>query len=563
MKVTIHYIVCILIYKVFNIGVKMNLKLKETIITRVFLSLIICLTAVLSGCQTDDVINPVTDVSSRAGDVDGVHIWQLPDAPNGSKPDQCWLAVGSDPDGNIYISGHDHDKNSILYKLSQNEGSLKWIGDAKEASQKAGNWKFGETAQKFHTRPIYHEGKVYVATMDYSGIDGWYKFTRGFHWYSYDIKADDFTDISAAEPNGVGAKNLQIVTIQIDPKMDRIYGMSVAKNDLVYYDILTGSTTNLGRPSGWTDKYFYTNRYMWIDSRSRVYISAGNARGQWNKKEDPNVFDSIWYYDPASGFGVTDFQLVGPNAIEVGQWDREYKNLYVSDDQGHIYRFVDEGTEWEYLGAPGFISKTVEFNANKTWVLNVSPDGEKIYIGRSDNGAYKNEIWEFDITTGTSYKLCTISELDEKTGSEDFITGYDSWDDNGNFYFSAFTMFDDENVYLMGVDPVRIKVEKGVLPELVEVNVTSNDDLITLSRTGETQDSMEIIYDLSILDKSIDTVDKVYGELVIPAGESELNITPAEFMEVDSLEVGDVVFSVKADGNDYVLGSDRNVIITR
>jgi hypothetical protein len=41
-------------------------------------------------------------------------------------------------------------------------------------------------------------------------------------------------------------------------------------------------------------------------------------------KESPrNVFDHIWFYDPDTGFGeLQNFALQGPNAMEVGQWER-------------------------------------------------------------------------------------------------------------------------------------------------------------------------------------------------------------------------------------------------
>jgi hypothetical protein len=67
----------------------------------------------------------------------GVRVWQLPDAPEGSKPDQSWLAVGSGPDGSIYVSGHDHVLNSMLYRLDPGTGHLTWVGDARTASTAA------------------------------------------------------------------------------------------------------------------------------------------------------------------------------------------------------------------------------------------------------------------------------------------------------------------------------------------------------------------------------------------------------------------------------------------
>ena len=67
--------------------------------------------------------------SARAGKIPGVNIWQLPNSPDGDRPDQCWLAVGSDASGEIYISGHDHQTNSMLYRMYQSDNTVRWIGD--------------------------------------------------------------------------------------------------------------------------------------------------------------------------------------------------------------------------------------------------------------------------------------------------------------------------------------------------------------------------------------------------------------------------------------------------
>ncbi|MFP5487126.1 MAG: hypothetical protein ACLGHQ_02310, partial [Acidimicrobiia bacterium] len=133
------------------------------------------------------------------------------------------MAVGSGSDGSIYVSGHDHVSNSMLYRLDPETGSLIWVGDARTASTAADNWETGETAEKFHTRPTYHDGRMYVATLDKSSIDDAFLSTRGFHWYAYDLETGDFVDLSADEPAGVGAEHLQVVTISADPVNDRVY----------------------------------------------------------------------------------------------------------------------------------------------------------------------------------------------------------------------------------------------------------------------------------------------------------------------------------------------------
>ncbi|MDX1747309.1 MAG: hypothetical protein R3324_15335, partial [Halobacteriales archaeon] len=332
---------------------------------------------------------------------------------------------------------------------------LTWVGDARTASIAADNWEPGETAEKFHTRPTHHDGRMYVATLDKSSLDIAFKATRGFHWYAYDLASGDFVDLSADEPDGVGAERLQVVAISPDPVNDRIYGMTLPDNQLLYYDVSEGRTTVIGSPDEWQG-YFYSNRFMWTDSRGDVYVTGGTERSQWNQGEDRSVLDSVWRYSPGSGFEDTGFALQTLAAIEVGQWTSARDQLYVADDMGHIYRFTDADATWGYLGRPDFPAGETASGFNKVWVFQLDPDEETIYLGRSDNDR-PNEIWEFDIATGSSSMLIQLPDLDTQAGQEAFITGYDAWDDQGNFYISAFSMYDSENAYLIGLNPEQIR----------------------------------------------------------------------------------------------------------
>lgn len=502
--------------------------------------------------------------SGRSGKVGGVsikgvNVWQLPDAPSGSSPDQSWLAIGSDAQGDIYISGHDHHSNSMLYRLFQYDQTLRWVGDARTASQAANNWLPGETAEKFHTRPIDHGGRVYVATLDKSGMDTGFQSTRGFHWYGYDKNDNQLLDLSASEPNGVAVEQLQIVTIQKDPQRNLLYGMSVPENKLVVYDIKKGRTTVLGNPQQWKG-YFYSNRFMWVDSRGRVYISGGSERQQWNRGEEVQRFDHVWYYDPTTGFGeLNDFSLQGANAIEVGQWDRKHENLYVSDDQGNIYRFSDSKASWTFLGRPSFSS------AAKTWVFQLSADEKKIYIGLSDMGASRNAIYEYDIDTGTSFELANIRQLDKQAAKKSFIAGYDSWDRNGNFYIAAFSMYDGDNVLMLAINPVEIKVSHSILPELVEVAVAQVDDKFVVRRTGEAKQSLTVLYQLKGVDRNGHVIGSKYGKLNLPTGQSELIIERDSLLSTTQQLSADgpieCFFELEADGNTYILGGNKQISI--
>ena len=116
------------------------------------------------------MLSMAAEVASVPGRLDGTWSWPLPATPNGLRPIQSWHATGSAPNGDIYVGGMDHRTNSALYRLKAGTDKFTYVGDARSASVSAGNWKPDETAEKFYTRPTWHRGKVYVATMDYSTL---------------------------------------------------------------------------------------------------------------------------------------------------------------------------------------------------------------------------------------------------------------------------------------------------------------------------------------------------------------------------------------------------------
>jgi hypothetical protein len=295
---------------------------------------------------------------------------------------------------------------------------------------------------------------------------------------------------------------------------------------------------------------------MWVDSRGRVYISGGSSRNQWNQGESSSVFDHIWFYDPDTGFGeLQNFALQGPNAMEVGQWERNNERLYVSDDQGHIYRFTDANSSWEFLGRPGFSSSL------KTWIFQLSADEEKIYIGLSD-GNQPNAIYEYNIATGTSFELLKISDLDNQAAIEDFITGYDSWDSQGSFYISNFSMYDGDNTFMLGINPVRIKVAKGILPELVQVTAQASNNAITINRSGQTTVSLEVLYAINGYDSANKLVAKTNGILTLSTGQASLSINPDNLSQPQDGSIIKREFIIIPDGNDYITGEQREVEIS-
>lgn len=244
----------------------------------------VCLGVVLASCllpatgQTTNQTPPRPGGSENgwAGKLDGTWHWRLPDTPNGLHPTQSWHATGSAPDGGIYVGGMDHRTNAALYRIEALTGTLRYVGDARSASEAAQNWMPGETAQKFHTRPLWHREKIYVATMDRSDLDAGYLQLRGFHWYAYDPKYESFTDLSASEPGGSAVPHGSLVTLASDPVHNVIYGAGVPTGTIYRYDVASGHTEDLGRPASYKQPYVYTGRVMWVDARGRLYFTASN-----------------------------------------------------------------------------------------------------------------------------------------------------------------------------------------------------------------------------------------------------------------------------------------------
>jgi hypothetical protein len=384
--------------------------------------------------------------TGHPGALDGVWLWTLPTTPNGLRPTQSWHATGSSPNGDIYVAGMDHKTNAALYRLDWRTGDLRLVGDARSASEAVGNWKPGETAQKFHTRPLWHRGRLYVATMNRSTLDDGYLSERGFHWYAYDPAENMFSDLSASEPGGTAVDHGNIVTLASDPVRNIIYAAGVPTGEIFRYDVSLGRTTRLGRPDAYDQRYVYTGRVMWVDSRGRLYFTASNS-------DSPAVFKHVYYYDPELGFGERkDWQLEDVQALEAGQCIPERKECFFSDDKGHVYHFNDDGPSWSYIGQ-------IETRQHAyVWLFDLSADASKAYIGTSlASDGQSTFLFQFDLRTAETEKLCAVAELDPSLRNLNIHTGYNAWDPEGRFYFASFNGQSDQSVILTRVDLARLK----------------------------------------------------------------------------------------------------------
>lgn len=387
-----------------------------------------------SNAETSDL------AKGRPGALPGVWLWTLPDSPNGLRPIQSWHATGSTPSGSIFVGGMDHKTNSALYELDAGTGLLRFLGDARSASEAAKNWLPNETVQKFHTRPLWHDGKIYVATMNRSTLDDGYLAERGFHWYSFDPDTSRFEDLSASEPGGTAVPHGNVVTLASDPARNVIYAAGVPTGEIFEYDVARRRTTPLGRPPQYNTHFVYSGRVMWV-SRGRLYFSAGNG-------QDPTAYSHMYYYEPGKGFGERkDWPLRDSKALEVGQCQPDLSICYFSDDKGHVYKFDEERDSWSYLGQ-------IDFDRSKfLWLFQLSPDFTKVYVSTSGG---TTSMLEFDLRNAKTKYLCSMGELDPILQKLNIHTGYDAWDLQGRFYFSSFSLSSNQNVVLVRVDPAAL-----------------------------------------------------------------------------------------------------------
>jgi hypothetical protein len=390
--------------------------------------------------------------SSRiTGEVDGLWYWELPSTLNGLKPTMSWSGAGSAPNGDVYVAGMDHRTNAALYRLR--EGSLRYVGDARTASEAAGNWLTDETAAKFHTHPTWLGTHIFVATFPYSRLDDGYLQKRGFHWYRYTPRSGSFIDYRAGDGSGTGLDHGGPASIAVDRTRGVIYGAIQPTGQIVELTLGTRRTRILGRPGYGGRSYVYPGRFMWVDRAGRLYFSAGNSGvPSYGGEYAPSVFNHVYVYDPRTGFGEeATWQLHDQRAIDTGQCFPDAGVCFLADNAGHVYRFTEAGPTWTYLGDIGQKGLSP---FHFVWVFHVTPDRSRAYIV-----ATSGDMFEFDLATGVAIHIANLKTVAARLQGRKWLYGFDAWDAQGRFFFSAFTQQPETGppVLLTAIHPQRLK----------------------------------------------------------------------------------------------------------
>ena len=122
-------------------------------------------------------------------------------------------------------------------------------------------------------------------------------------------------------------------------------------------------------------------------------------------------------------------------------------------------------------------------------------------------------------------------------------------------------MYNGVNVYMIGIDPVRLKAAKDNTFELVEVTGESAVDGVSISRTGSTSQALEVLYQVKLFDVLGTKLQTLAREVNIAQGQAvvELGTTSMGLPSATTFTYAE--FSLVADGNDYVLAASEKIIL--
>ena len=100
------------------------------------------------------------------------------------------------------------------------------------------------------------------------------------------------------------------------------------------------------------------------------------------------------------------------------------------------------------------------------------------------------------------------------------------------------------------IDPVRVKVAKGVLPELVTVDLVLADGRFNLTRTGSSAAALEVTVALQVEGQA-----KVFQKWPIAAGSAAQDVTDSVMAIAATSPNTTFGVAVLPNGNDYVTGA--------
>jgi hypothetical protein len=275
-----------------------------------------------------------------------------------AKAHDTYNGMGTGSDGKIYyvLSSDLADTAARMFSLDPATGQTRQLGDLTEACGEKG---MNAVAQgKSHVNFVEADGRLYFATHIgyYSIIDGMeksgvppagMKAYPGGHLLAYDLSSGKFENL-AVEPHGEG-----IITMNMDPRRRRIYGITWPAGYFFRYDLASknwksfGSLFEMGE-NGKGASYRTICRSLAVDpGDGSVYFSTPEGT-IYRYSHDKDTLESVVGDNLKKDyFGLYDVTSPGHMAYN---WRQVFyypadRSIYgVHGNSGYLFRF-DPGTE--------------------------------------------------------------------------------------------------------------------------------------------------------------------------------------------------------------------------
>jgi hypothetical protein len=271
--------------------------------------------------------------------------------------------MGAASDGKIYyvLSSQKHDVAAVMCSLDPATGQVKRLGDLTEACGEKGARAIAQG--KSHVNFVESNGKLYFATHlgFYSIIDdmekpglpppGFQPYPGG-HLLAYDMASGKFESLAIA-PHREG-----ILTMNMDPRRGRIYGLTWPTGRFFRYDLAAGELKDLGGffelgENGKRATYRTICRSLAIDPEDgSVYFTTGEGAIHRYRYDRDGVETVAGDDLKKDYFGLYDPTSAGHMAYNWRQvvWYPAEKRVYgVHGNSGYLFRFDPRAERVELL----------------------------------------------------------------------------------------------------------------------------------------------------------------------------------------------------------------------
>ena len=329
-------------------------------------------------------------------------------APLGMDMQQCWNGMGMDNQGRIYIGftsvRQDKREDFPVFRYDPKTSKKDFLGTFLDIVAAAGNSRPGEGIPKGHTRMIFADGKMYMASQSFHDLKR--EITslptyRGSHLFAFDIATGKWQDLSAPLSNGVVTKNEGIVSLNIFPKQNLLAGLAHPSSDIVLFDyktnqlvqVVPGIPWKLGNP---------LSREVIVAPSGNIYTYRGTE--EVNQRNETHT---VWVYNLHTGeMKDTGFKMT--NGFWIGQTQkRDGTKIYINTTGGRMYEF-DVATEtFQDLGYE--LPPTDKRIIDNTYTIQLSPDEKRLYyilsiIEKPGDAPYtgsggSGELYYYDLAT--------------------------------------------------------------------------------------------------------------------------------------------------------------------